>query len=60
MVTYGNFMLPSVLCYEDKVDRKVTNYSGIISVRIFNNYFRPITQNYASYSYIKFGAFKIN
>ena len=45
MVTYGNFMLPSVLCYEDKVVRKATNYLGIICVRIFNNYFQPITQN---------------
>ena len=45
MVTYGNFMLPRVLCYEDKVVRKATNYLEIICVRIFNNYFRPITQN---------------
>ena len=29
MATYGNFMLPSVLCYEDKVVRKATNYLGI-------------------------------
>ena len=45
MVKYGNFMLPSVLCYENKVVRKATNYLGIICVRIFNNNFLLITQN---------------
>ena len=45
MVPYGNFMLPSVLCYEDKIVSKATNYLGIICVRIFNNYFLLITQN---------------
>ena len=29
------FMVPSVMCCEDKADRKATNYVGIICVRIF-------------------------